>query len=138
MTPGIVFSIPGMSQAELLAQLDKFRTPVLPKAPSASPMAMLTPPALPVAPAVSPVKLTGVKRGTSPAIDGLGKRLRGDADSLAVIPFEMPYEPELALGHVDGKIVVSPSKKRKIGRPPGSKNRPKTPVVGEPSSVGPR
>lgn len=42
----------------------------------------------------------------------MGKKARVLGPSLEVIPFEQPFGPEIALSQDDGKIKVSPSKKR--------------------------
>ena len=80
--------------------------------------------------------VAGVKRDVSSALDSFSKRARNYGALVQVPVLELAFSPKLSLPFKDGKLQVSPAK-RKIGRPPGSKNKPKV-LVTEEDSVGPR
>ena len=130
--PSFAFSIPGMSPADMAASFARMcgTSEVVPEVPvpvveATQAMVVLEP-------------ITGVKRPAGSEAVALGKRVRGPERS-EVIPLELSFEPELALAHVDGHISVSPQKKRRVGRPKGSVNKPKVAVGEQGTSVsGPR
>ena len=129
-TPTLTFSLPGISSAELAAQASRFRSPL---------PVQLNPTPTPVVPVHSPSQasvLSGVKRGADSDFAAVGKKSKAVTPSLDIVPFELSFEPEMALAIVDGKIKVSPVKKR-LGRPPGSKNRVKVGVGESSGSTGP-
>ncbi|KAL6225857.1 hypothetical protein ACLB2K_004706 [Fragaria x ananassa] len=116
-TASLSFSLRGISAADLAAQLARFRVPmVIPSVPINIPM---------VAPATVVVEtavpaIAGVKRGPDMALETLGKRGRAE-DSTSK----------------EQMIIISPAKKRKIGRPKGSKNKKRVAEASNKAKLGP-
>ena len=121
--PQLMFSLPGVSAADLAAQLNRFRSSVASPPPATLVVLPRSVPALVPA-------LAGTKRGAFMDVQSVGKRSK----SLAVVEcspeLELPFDVELSLPHKDGVLQISPQK-RKVGRPKGSTNKPKLDEHGE-------
>ena len=117
-TSQFLFSIPGVSATDLATKINKFRTPfpLVPAVPS--------PVVLPVSSAAPVGSVSGLKRNAFMDIQSCGKRNKSMVLVEECLPLELPFVAELSLPHKDGVLLISPQKKR-LGRPKGSKNRPK-------------
>ncbi|KAL6144915.1 hypothetical protein ACLB2K_055605 [Fragaria x ananassa] len=70
--------------------------------------------------------ISGTKRNASSLMEvDLGKRPRGPPTMLEVPNADLGLVLDLSLPNFAGTLIVSPLKKRKVGRPEGYKNKPK-------------
>ncbi|KAL6180541.1 hypothetical protein ACLB2K_047203 [Fragaria x ananassa] len=92
---------------------------------SAAPRTAPSVPAVVVPKPLAPM-LSGKKRsGAMVMLEDLGKHSKGSATVIEDEVAELGPVLELFLPHLAGSLVISPPKKRKVGRPYGSKNKPK-------------
>ncbi|KAL6129934.1 hypothetical protein ACLB2K_068316 [Fragaria x ananassa] len=119
--PKVSVSLLGIFVADLAVQLARFRFALVIEPISVPALEVVTIPAS-VLPAPS---LVVMKRSAELALVSFCKRGCGvpELDQFAMVPYELPFAPAMALPHSGGTLMVLSAKKRKVGRPLGSKNK---------------
>ncbi|KAL6204635.1 hypothetical protein ACLB2K_021902 [Fragaria x ananassa] len=118
--PGVTFSLPGVSVTDLVVQLARFKS--IPSIVEAVIPPLAFPPVIQIPSSVLE-PILGVKRDADLTLVPLGKKARNTYEPRKVIPYEPSFMLEMFLAFEDGKIKVSPAKKKKVDKLLGSKNK---------------